>query len=97
MNLKILSLLIVTAFYSGCGEHTHDLEEHHHEANSVTIWTDSTELFMEYPPLVAGKEAAFAVHLSNMKNFTPITEGSLELIFTDRNSGFPPDQRGVYQ
>lgn len=87
MNLKTLSLLIMTVFYFGCGEHTHESEEHHHEANSVTLWTDSTELFMEYPPLVVGKEAAFAVHLSNMKNFTPITEGSLELSFTERNSG----------
>ena len=87
MKLKILSLLIISLFYFSCSDHTHDEEEHHHEANSVTIWTDSTELFMEYPPLVVGKESGFAVHLSNMKNFTPITEGSLELIFTERNSG----------
>lgn len=87
MKLKILSLLITSLFYFGCSDHTHDEEEHHHEANSITIWTDSTELFMEYPPLVVGRVAAFAVHLSNMKNFTPITEGSLLLIFTERNSG----------
>ena len=24
---------------------------------AVTIWTDQTELFMEYPPLVAGRES----------------------------------------
>ncbi len=26
---------------------------------AVTIWTDKTELFMEYPPLVAGQEDRF--------------------------------------
>ena len=36
----------------------------------VTDWTDKTELFMEYPPLVAGKTALFAVHLTHMHDFS---------------------------
>ena len=32
----------------------------------VTHWTDKTELFMEYPPLVAGRAALFAVHLTKL-------------------------------
>ena len=28
----------------------------------VTHWTEKTELFMEYPPLVSGQAALFAVH-----------------------------------
>ena len=30
----------------------------------VTSWTDKSELFMEYPPLVAGQTVRFAVHLT---------------------------------
>ena len=33
----------------------------------VTHWTDKTELFMEYPPLVAGQTALFAVHLTRSR------------------------------
>jgi membrane fusion protein, heavy metal efflux system len=86
--IKIFSIITLIAFiFTGCIGHTHDEEEHHHEGISITVWTDSTELFMEYPPLVVGEEAAFAVHLSNMKNFKPITEGTLQLIFSEAASG----------
>ena len=63
LKLNTSLLIMLSLAYFGCGDHTHDEEEHHHEANSVTIWTDSTELFMEYPPLVVGQESAFAGHL----------------------------------
>ena len=86
-KFKFLFVFLGAIFYAGCSSQTEDAQEHHHEAISVTIWTDSTELFMEYPPLVIGEEAAFAVHLSNMKNFKPVTEGSLQLIFTEKSSG----------
>ena len=82
----MLFLLLISLIYFGCSDQPQE-EEHHHEAISITIWTDSTELFMEYPPLVAGTEAAFAVHLSNMKNFTAITEGSLKVIFENQLNG----------
>ena len=32
----------------------------------VTSWTDKSELFMEYPPLVAGETVRFAVHLTRV-------------------------------
>ena len=36
----------------------------------VTHWTDKTELFMEYPPLVTGRSALFAVqHLWRAAGF----------------------------
>lgn len=41
----------------------------------VTSWTDKTELFMEYPPLVAGEEALFAVHLTRLSDFSAMTTG----------------------
>jgi len=42
---------------------------------AVTRWTERTELFMEYPPLVAGQNARFAVHLTDLRNFKPLSEG----------------------
>ena len=41
----------------------------------VTSWTDKTELFMEYPPLVAGQTARFAVHLTQLADFKRAERG----------------------
>lgn len=50
-------------------------------AVAVTIWSDRTELFMEYPPLVAGIEAAFHIHLTDLANFKPLREGRVVVRF----------------
>ena len=55
----------------------------------VTDWTDKTELFMEYPPLVAGKTALFAVHLTQMHDFKPVTAGQAKVEFTPAAGGPP--------
>ena len=44
-------------------------------AKSVTRWTEKTELFLEYPPLVAGEVSRFSVHLTELDRFKPLTEG----------------------
>jgi RND family efflux transporter MFP subunit len=45
------------------------------EAVAVTNWTERTELFMEYPPLVQGERARFAVHLTDLRTFRAVTQG----------------------
>ena len=50
-------------------------------AVAVTIWSERTELFMEYPPLVAGQDARFAVHLTDLSNFAPLREGKVVIRF----------------
>ncbi len=42
---------------------------------AVTRWSERTELFMEYPPLVANKRVRFAVHFTDIRNFRPVSEG----------------------
>jgi cobalt-zinc-cadmium efflux system membrane fusion protein len=46
---------------------------------SVTRWTDKTELFAEYPPLAAGETSRFAVHLTRLDSFKPVTAGRVEV------------------
>jgi RND family efflux transporter MFP subunit len=55
----------------------------------VTDWTDKTELFMEYPPLVAGRTSLFAVHLTQMHDFKPVTAGQAKVEFTPEGGGPP--------
>jgi membrane fusion protein, heavy metal efflux system len=70
----------------------------------VTNWTDKTELFMEYPPLVGGQEALFAVHLTRLSDFSAMTTGRPSLEFTAESGGAPivvpgnePSRPGVYR
>ena len=57
-------------------------EEHEHPSVVVTQWNDSTELFLEYPHLLAGQATGnWAIHLSDMSTFKPITEGTLTVRF----------------
>lgn len=70
--------------------HSHDGEDAHSHADDaqlegagvITQWTNKTELFMEYPELVVGQEATFAVHLTRLSDFTPISESEVEFIFS---------------
>lgn len=48
-------------------------------ALSVTRWTERTELFAEYQPLVAGETSRFAIHLTRLDSFKPLGEGRVEV------------------
>jgi RND family efflux transporter MFP subunit len=53
----------------------------------VTSWTDTSELFMEYPPLVAGQNARFAVHLTALRDFSALNAGRPHIEFTPEAGG----------
>ena len=53
-------------------------EAEEHPSVVVTQWNDSTELFLEYPELVAGRQTGnWAIHLTDMTEFQPIRSGTL--------------------
>jgi RND family efflux transporter MFP subunit len=80
-----LILLIVGCSHEhGEGTHTHADEthtSHEPELESLvfTVWTKKTELFVEFKPLIVGKESRFAAHFSEMKNFKAIGEGEAKV------------------
>ena len=41
----------------------------------VSRWTDRSELFVEFPPLVAGATSRFAIHFTDLATFEPLREG----------------------
>jgi len=53
--------------------HRHGAEQRPTEA--VTHLTARTELFVEYPALVAGEESPFAAHLTWLSDFRPVNSG----------------------
>lgn len=46
------------------------------ETVAVSHWTEKTELFMEYEPLARGVTRRFAIHFTNLADFTPLEQGT---------------------
>ena len=55
----------------------------------VTSWTEKTELFMEHPPLVAGQTVRFAVHLTQLADFSALNAGRPSIEMTPETGGTP--------
>jgi membrane fusion protein, heavy metal efflux system len=81
---RTLSLLMPAALVSGCGsgsEPARTSSDDDPPAVAVTVWSERTELFMEYPPLVAGEQVRFAIHLTDLQDFSPVREGRVVVRF----------------
>ena len=71
---------------------------------NVTDWTAHTELYMEYPPLVAAQPARFAVHLTKLDDFKALNAGTPSIEFTPERGGAatvlrgsPPSRPGAFR
>jgi RND family efflux transporter MFP subunit len=101
-------------FMVGCGhehgEGTHLHGDDTHAAHgpalaplSFTLWTEKSELFVEFPPLVVGNESRFAAHFSEMKNFKAVEAGKVIVRLLEGNqkaaeSGVPaPSSPGIFR
>lgn len=83
MRAKSICYFVCTIlFLTGCSRSNGVADFDSSGDRSVTIWTSTSELFMEYPALVVGNEARFAIHLTWLSDFKPVTEGRLDLEFT---------------
>ncbi len=95
MKNILLPLAALLCFLFGChshdhdaaGGHAHDAQGNHItpaeptlEALAYTLYTDKTELFVEFKPLVVGQESRFAAHFTALGElFKAIGEGSVTL------------------
>ena len=85
--------LCAALLLAGCGEKDHEpaadgsrppaAEEAEHDhgdgAEKITHFTDRTELFVEFPRLVAGETSAFAAHLTTLADFKALTAGKVSV------------------
>jgi cobalt-zinc-cadmium efflux system membrane fusion protein len=63
---------------------------HGDSSQSITHWTDKTELFVEFPALVLGQESAFAAHLTRLSDFKPVDGGRVIVVLS---GGGTPEER----
>lgn len=87
----ICAALLAVVTMTGCARQVDSVQGSETELPTldVTHWTEKTELFMEYPPLVAGRAALFAVHLTRLGDFKPIDAGQATVEFTPESGGQP--------
>jgi cobalt-zinc-cadmium efflux system membrane fusion protein len=107
MTAKILITALLAALsLTGCARQDPPVEGAETELPTldVTHWTDKTELFMEYPALVAGQSALYAVHLTRLSDFSAMTAGRPRIEFTPESGGSPvvlqgnpPSRPGVFR
>lgn len=90
-------ILIVLAFLAmSCnkkveGAHAHN-EDGRHVGEEIprldyTIWTDKTELFVEFPALIVDNPSKFAAHFTVLENHQPVREGSVTVSLIKEGKG----------
>ncbi len=84
---KIIFILAISisVLFTGCGKDNHNEnagsnDEPGLEPLAYTLYTDTTELFVEFKPLVARDESRFAAHFTHLgESFKAYTEGTVTL------------------
>lgn len=93
--LGVAAVLAATLGLDACGGqaptgHSHGVSADgghaHEDAGRTVVLTDYTaqsELFVEFPPLVAGRGSRFAAHVTRLADFQPVREGTMDVILAD--------------
>lgn len=115
MNGIVISFLIVGGLLAGCQNenHNHGHADDHgpphggHEAHTeplaYTLYSDKTELFVEFRPLIVGKTSKFAVHVTQLgESFKAVTEGSVAVSLIGDEPQIPdradkPSSPGIFR
>lgn len=79
--------ILLALVLGACGSAEPAVEEVELEGGVITLWTDSTELFMEHPALIVGEAGRFAVHFTDLTDFAPVRSGRVTFRFTPRGGG----------
>ncbi len=101
-----LAALIAALLLAGCGDkksptgtgdhgapvQTAAHDDHGPAGEKLTHFSDKSELFVEFPPLVAGQAATFVAHFTQLADFKPVTEGKLTVMLAGKNG---PEERFV--
>lgn len=82
--------LTLAALLVGCGEESGLAKRAGLKVIAVTDFTASTELFVEFVPLIEGEPSTFAAHLTHLHDYKPVTEGTLDVVLS---GGDAPTER----
>ncbi len=106
-----LSIIACKPSTSGHAENDHGGHSHDevsggaahvdHNNQTVTIFSDKTEVFAEFHPLVVGQVSKFLTHLTRLDTYRPYTKGKLSIALIKGNSGIrksvdAPSSLGIF-
>lgn len=87
---RVAAALVLAIALAGCGRESGTDAAAAPEPYAITHVTRATELFVEFPPLVAGGQSTFAAHLTRLDTFKPVTEGTVDIVLS---GGGAPTER----
>lgn len=86
-------MFVFLLVFVGCKQKPADDHGHEHEAGGLeplayTLYSEKTELFVEFKPLTVGSTSMFATHVTLLgEEFKPLTEGKVTVSLIIGNSG----------
>jgi len=83
----LVALACAGALLAGCRRDATAPEAAEPPTLDITSWTSASELFMEHPPLVAGRVVRFAVHLTRLADFSALNAGRPSIQMTPESGG----------
>jgi len=106
-------ILLIAAALASCQsnreqDHAHDAAGGHITEGpeiptvDATVWTDKTELFVEYPALIIGHTSRFAAHFTVMDKHQPVREGAVTVSLVKGENGVrhtvdAPSSPGIFK
>lgn len=87
---RVVAALVLAVALAGCGREPGGSGIEAPEPYAITHVTPATELFVEFPPLVAGDQSTFAAHLTRLDTYKPVTEGTVDVVLS---GGGAPTER----
>jgi len=108
--MKKYTIIVLALMAIACKQNNVDAHAHNEDGSHVgeeiphldqTIWTDKTELFVEFPALIVDKPSKFVAHFTVLDKHQPVREGSVtvSLIKGDRglrNTVEAPAAPGIF-
>ena len=105
MNKTLVLTVALVLTLAACSRHDDASHAHDKASNkgaaeaphggdlSITHYTDATELFVEFPKLVKGEEAAFAAHMTKLADSSALAEGTVVVALT--GGGSPEEKKAA--
>lgn len=105
--IALLALMVISCQSNLADSHSHDEVGGHTHADEggpsmdYTVWTNQTELFVEFPALVVGSTSRFAAHFTILEKHKPVTEGSVTVSLIKGEKGIrhtvdAPSSPGIF-
>jgi cobalt-zinc-cadmium efflux system membrane fusion protein len=95
-TLTLLATILATLALIGCGDKksaaddhaahgakSNSHSDHGPELQKLTDFSAQNELYLEFPPLIAGQATTFVAHLTRLADFKPLPKGKVTVALSD--------------